>query len=110
MSRKGDENAGNALAAQAAFERELFRVAQVWHRVDMLLDRLFENDIVVRRLSVVVPTPDRDGFTAIVTATVSGEPCVAFHGGTTFVEAMTGLLNRLENGSVKWKIDQYGRS
>jgi hypothetical protein len=37
-----------------------------------------------------------------------GEPIVAFHGGNSLSDALAGLSERLRNGTLKWKIDQYG--
>lgn len=109
MSKRnnGSDNNGNTLAAQAAFDRELMRFAQVFYRADMILDRLFENDVVVKRIAVSMPGGEREGYMGVVTADVAGVPCVAFHGGTSLGDALKGLMERLENGSIKWKTDQY---
>lgn len=112
MSKRdnGQDNRGNAIAAQAAFERELMRFAQVFYRTEGLFDRLFENDIVVRRIAVTMPSQDRDGYMGVVTADVGGQAMVAFHGGTSMGDALKGLLERLENGSIKWKTDSFKKS
>lgn len=36
-----------------------------------------------------------------------GARVVAFHGAADLVEAFRGLQNRLLNGSLKWRIDNY---
>jgi len=105
--RKPQIEHGNTIAAQAAFERELMRFAQIFYRSDTILDRLFENDVIVRRVSVTMPTETKPGYTAVVTAQVNGKAAVAFHGGETLGDAMKGLLERMENGSLTWKEDRY---
>lgn len=109
MSKKSD-NAGNTLAAQAAFDREMVRSAATIMRFDRVADRLFEGDeMVVTRISVNLPTQERDGYLAIVTATHPEGNLVAFHGGTTLLDALVGLISRLENGSIKWQKDRFQR-
>lgn len=36
-----------------------------------------------------------------------GTPVVAFHSAVGFVEAFVGLAVRLQNGTLKWRVDEY---
>lgn len=38
-----------------------------------------------------------------------GQAVVAFHGASDLAECLRGLSNRLLNGSLKWRSDQFGR-
>jgi len=38
-----------------------------------------------------------------------GLPVVAFHGATDFGEALRGISARVNNGTMKWKADEYAR-
>lgn len=105
--KKQSEPAGNTIAAQVAFERELMRFAQVFYRSDYLLERLFEGDVWVKRISVTMPNDERSEYMAVCSAVVGGEWMVAFQGGSTMGEALKGLLERMENGSVKWRPDKF---
>lgn len=37
----------------------------------------------------------------------AGAPVVAFHSSTAVPDLLIGLASRLENGSLKWKADEY---
>lgn len=107
MSRKRTEqNSGNSVAAQVQFDKEMYKVGVLLHRADDMFQRLFEEGVDVTRMSVVLPQIDKPDYLCVVTATIDGVKHVAFHGGSTYVEAVTGILNRLMNGSLKWRLDQ----
>ena len=104
---KNEQYNGNTIAAQAAFDRELVRVGQVLYRAGDTLERLFEHDVDVTRLSIKMPAIDKPDYMAVVTAVVAGQYVVGFHGAPTFHEALLGVWARLENGSIQWKVDSF---
>jgi hypothetical protein len=59
-----------------------------------------------------VRAPRDDGEEYLVTVRRVGDdggPEVAFHSATTLGEALAGLVSRLDNGSLKWRVDEYAR-
>jgi len=63
----------------------------------------------LRGLKVRLGVTDETETLVIVTAwDDAGAPIVGFSQGMTPSEALVGAINRVVNGSMKWKEDQYG--
>lgn len=105
MTRK--DVPGNAVASAEAVTREYVRFAEEVYRADKLIERLDEADVWVHDLRFKAPDSEHGEWFVIVRATVSQKRCVGFHAGVSFQEALRGTLARLQNGSMKWKDDQY---
>lgn len=43
---------------------------------------------------------------AVIKGVSGGEKVIAFHSDDTVTEALTGMVNRLNNGTLKWKEDK----
>lgn len=108
MADKGNKaDRGNSIASAAAFDKEMVRLGLGLIRVDNTLERLFEEDIVVLDIRVRIPEYAGAEFLCICSARIGGEHVVAFSSGTTFIDALRGMLARMENGTVKWSVDKY---
>lgn len=110
MKKQGGskDTPGNALASAAAFDRELIKFALVIYRAQDVLERLFEEDIWVQRISISMPNDQRPDYMAYVSAVQGGKKIVGFHGGASLHECLLGTMNRLANGSMKWNPDKWG--
>lgn len=104
--KRSKDTPGNTISAQAAFDREMVRVAAGLYRVDSVLARLYEEDLQVTRFGIVCPNMERSDYMGVVSAVHGGVEVVAFHGGDSFHSTVVGLLARLENGSLKWRPDR----
>lgn len=61
-------------------------------------------------LSVRKPRIEGEDFLITVRAlTPDGQPVVAFSGGAFLDDAFVTLVNRIANGTLKWREDQFGR-
>lgn len=108
MTKKGQEQfAGNTLAAQAAFDREMVRVAAVLHRLDGIANDAYREERLITGLRLSFPTPMRDGYLAVMTSETAEGKWVAFNADPSPVTALIGIILRLENKSIKWKEDQW---
>ncbi len=68
-----------------------------------------DGEVYVTKLTFKVNWGDEGDCFVIVNATIGGQKQVAFHGGSTFGDAIIGVMKRLENGSMKWRKDTpYG--
>jgi len=105
--RKGGEVDGNAMASAAAVQRQLLRMGDVLVRMEHTLEKAYENEVDVKRISVTMPDMERGDYMVYVSAYVDGKKMVAFHGGATFSEAIVGAIDRLANRSLKWREDKY---
>jgi uncharacterized protein YhdP len=77
---------------------------------DAVFERSFTRGDVVVSLSIRVPEMDGDDWLVTVRAYQDAKRVVGFHAAPTFGEAVTGTLNRLQNGSMKWKDDKFEQS
>jgi len=68
-----------------------------------------ERDCFVRDIRLVNKLALGGGWLAVIRAESSEGKFVAFHGGDTYMETVSGVVARLQNGSLKWKEDKpYG--
>lgn len=64
----------------------------------------------VTGMGIRMPREERGEFLVTIRALDSeGAPFVAFHGASDLGEALTGLWNRLQNGTLRWKPDEWAR-
>ena len=106
-ARKNDEVNGNAMASALAVQRQLIRQAEQAARVEMSLERLDEDDIMVRSMRIVMPKMDGSDYMIVVNADTPDGAVCCFTSGVTFSEALSTCLARLENRSAKWVKDKY---
>lgn len=107
MSKKNRDVPGNSLASQAQYQRDMLRLGETISRMERILDRMFEEEWIPKRVSIKVPVNQGDEYLVIITAESPGGPVVAFTSGQSFAEAIRVAIARIENGSVKWKEDAY---
>ncbi len=74
---------------------------------ESVADRQFDKGITIKSLKARCPQGETGGYLLVVTAVGEGGPVVAFQDGDSLAEVIVGFINRLENGSVKWKEDQF---
>lgn len=48
-----------------------------------------------------------EGLVIVTGVDHEGTPVVAFHKAVSFPEMFVGMVARLENGSLKWRVDEY---
>lgn len=102
------EVSGNVLATQANIERHMARLAGSVHKADALMRGELGAAPHIRGIKFKAPTVDHGVWFVVVQAYIEDAPVVAFHSGSSFVEALEGTCNRLLNSSLKWKEDMYG--
>lgn len=78
----------------------------------MVLDRMcsgaYDGEVDVQTIKLKLGVADHVETMAIVTALGSdGTPLVGFHTAMEPSEALVGALNRVENGAMRWRIDEY---
>jgi hypothetical protein len=72
-----------------------------------VIERLFEEDVVLLSLTVQTPYKGREDFLVVGRFRNGGVSMVAFHGAATFYEAIKGFLDRLINRTLVFREDQY---
>jgi len=108
MSEKRKGHNGNTIAEQHALDKRLHRNGFVVETAERIFDRYWDEGCEITKVTIRPPA-DADGeWLVVVAGTADGNKVVAFHRGMSFGEALIGMLNRLDNRSVKWNPDKYG--
>lgn len=77
--------------------------------IDAVYGGLRSWDLVPYEVRVKFPEPGEGEVLIILKAHTEEGNVVSFHGGTDFASAFTGMVERLRNGSLKWRGDKpYG--
>jgi hypothetical protein len=102
----GDVNPRRANAEDMHYRRVGLALA----RLDYLLATIGSDGHEYKGLSVRMPRePDEDVLITIRALNSEGAPEVAFNGGATLGDAFRTLQTRIDNGSLKWRPDEFGR-
>lgn len=99
---------GNTLQSQAVFDREVQKTGSRVYDIDGWVDRSVKDRVVVRAIKFRAGKVPGAEWMVIITAYSPDGPVVAFHAGDGFKDTLVGLAARLKNGSMKWKVDEYG--
>ena len=100
---------GNAMESQLAFQRSCLRFAGKMYRFEHLVDEWSSDDIWLKSLSVRVPMHEGGEYLITMRTTKHGSEEVAFHAGSSLWETLEGMINRMSNGSLRWKSDEYAK-
>lgn len=103
----GKEVKGSSVASNEAYVRTLVRQAETLWRFDNIWQEYFDGDYHLVSVRVIFPGLVGGEFKAVLKVEYQGQKLVAFHNAETLVETLVGLLNRLENRTLKFKEDQY---
>lgn len=104
---KYKEEAGDARKSTLAYERQMVRMAQQLVRFDTILERLFDDDTEIKGMSIKVPNAEGEDYFVVVRARIGNDAMVGFNSDATFAGALRGTLARIENGSMRWRLDDY---
>jgi len=108
-SRKDSTGSGNPARHNISLDKQLIGYGTALVRGSNAIGTNAERGIFIKAFRLVLKDPDLDEWLVVITASTENGQIVAFHGGTSMIEAFTSALNRLVNGSLKWKEDEYAR-
>lgn len=77
--------------------------------LERALERLDEEDFAIISITVNTVYGGRDDYMVVVRARAGDKRVVAFHSAATYWEAIKGAADRIVNGTLKFKEDQYAR-
>jgi hypothetical protein len=106
---KYKEVPGDSMTSAANYARAMVRLAEAITDFERQADRLSESDLLITSMTIRCPGFDRGDYLLVLRGTTPDGAVVAFHNAPTLWETLEGAVNRLKNGSLKWKEDQYGR-
>ena len=108
MAKKDGEVPGNSLQSAINVERMLLKQARPIMILSDRTDGQRHPDYTLKEVRVRAPAELSGEWLGIVKADFDGTPCIGFHGGDSLLDCLKGLASRLNNGSMKWREDQYG--
>jgi len=100
---------GNAMASQAAFDRGVHRLGLSWMHTTRQVVGLREDGLVIHRVTLKGVWGYNEELLVVLAADGPDGPVVAFHGVDDIQSLWTGLSNRIRNGKMKWRPDEYAR-
>jgi len=95
-------------AATAATDRLQRRMGASLMRAEVVLDGLFADEVYVKSITFRMPVSEGEEYLAVVRVSTLDGAQVGFHGAPTLAECVEGVLNRLQNRSMKYRADQFG--
>lgn len=98
---------GNAVATRVAVERIYISAGQSVAWLDLMTEADPETSVQLMGVSVRMAEHPGGEHMFVVKGRYKGERVVAFHGDPSILAGLTGLGNRIRNGSLKWRPDEY---
>lgn len=96
---------GDARESTLRAQEMMLDIASVFMSVDKVIDKLWEEDVVVTSLRVRIPQLDNQEYLLVVNARKGETMLVGFHGADSFHEAVRGGLARMNVGKMRFKED-----
>jgi hypothetical protein len=104
----GKDIPGNSLASAQAVARTLIRQAETIAMMEFCTRDWEDADTYMGNMTIKFPTYERSEYMIVARCQKEGQALVCFHNAPTFLEVVSGFCERLRNGTLKWKEDQYG--
>lgn len=114
MSRKSgrglsEDVPGNAVMSQRAHDDLLYRTGRAWFEFIQACERLGRDDVDIMRVTIKGHVGGDEPLLVVLVADGPEGPVVAFHNADEVYGLWSGLSNRIKNGNVKWRPDEYAK-
>lgn len=103
-----EKESGSSLGQLRAYQAELEKVGVALLQLDTAVRRYRKEGNELRDIRLKAPPEEEGEWFVIVRAVVQGDPFVGFHSAYSAGDALRGAVNRVLNGTMKWKADDYG--
>lgn len=107
MTRGTDEIPGNAMASAASVQRAMLKVANPLYIFEARFEVRDALEFHLKAIRFKAPEHPGGEWLGIVTMLNSDGDMIGFHRGDSLTDVVKGLFNRLNNGNMKWKEDEY---
>lgn len=108
MSKQGRDVAGNALASAEAYSRAMIRASEQIMRFERIQTKALDQGVAITHINVKLADVPGANHLVIIKGYNEDGKFVGFAQGDTVLEAIRTAIASLENGSMKFKEDQYG--
>lgn len=106
-NRQVAEVSGNVLATQANLDRIISRTGNVVHQASFYMEHDFGGTKKVKSIRLKGPSEPGGDWLVVVSVDIDGYAMVGFHRDISMQAALEGSLQRILNGGIKWKDDEY---
>ena len=106
---KDQEVPGNVIASRALTDRLLAKTGFAVHSIHQWFEAAQDHGIHLKALRFSTRDGPSGDWLCVVTVDTDEGPRVGFQSGSTFNDAIEGLKNRLLNGRMTWKEDEYAK-
>lgn len=103
---KYDVPGATAISA-ALVQREMLKLANSIYVTQGRIDSQFDGNMMVKSIKIRLPNAPGGDYMAVITADTTEGSKVSFHGGSSLPDVLRGLCERLNNGRLKWRDDEY---
>lgn len=108
MTKKDMGVPGNTVASQAEFDRHVYTYGQAMLSLGHIAHKYQQSGNAFRAIRFKAPQDIGGDWLAIVTVHLDGAPAVAFVFGDSLAACLVTVVNKIQNGSIRWKEDEYG--
>lgn len=102
-----DGKDGKGPAGSAVWAKETDKLGKTLLQANHLPSTLNRKDTYLKQLKFVCKDDEGDDWLGIISVDTDEGPMIAFHGASSFSETIRGIMARIENGSLKWRKDEY---
>lgn len=104
----GTHSSGEVRHEAAARQQER-RFYDAFMELGLRWEQWAERGVLVLSLTLRSPKEDGGDWLVVIRAQQDGVPVVSFTSGNTPTAALESSLNRLSNGTAKWRDDEYSQ-
>lgn len=98
---------GNTMQSQADFDHMLYKIGVAISRLERWCSTDVPEGVYVKSIRLRAPQNPEGEWLAVVSISTENGGKVGFHSAEDLTAVLSGLSNRLRNGSIKWKDDEY---
>ncbi len=98
---------GNSIMSQAAMDRFVYNNGRAVLSIEHYAYTSFREGARMKALRFKCPDGPHGEWLCVATAQIDGVDLVCFTSGASFDDVLRNVGNRLANGSMKWKDDEY---
>jgi hypothetical protein len=109
MSQRGVRD-GKGADGSRLWAKEIERAGVTLKQANRLYSALEKSELYLKQVKFIVKDDEGNDWLVIVTADGTDGPVVSFHGASSFEDALRGLIARIDNGTLKWRPDEYSKS
>jgi len=109
QKQKYEEVPGNAVASAANWARYIEKIAEPVLRFQASFEGGKFTDFEIKAIRFKAPVYERGEWLCVVSVSSEAGSFVGFHKDVDFASCLTGTLNRIQNRSMQWKVDEYAK-